>query len=204
MPDDYVSQIIQEAFDILREVVEISIVLVYCLCLIFDLPLTAFWIFLSAVALLSHLILNKIQRHAYTEISYEMYMNIIKMDFFGVKDTFNDWLFEQYEFTSSGAFNSVFYTMGYTSKNSIANIGPINYICIAVFVCILIQIIFLPKACMHFDCTRGMAIRGKKFQPQTFLIRFFQLFFLTLPISAIIPLTNQNSEDGFTFLDTEE
>ena len=170
--------------------------------MLFDLPLTAFWIFLSAVALLSHVILNKIVRHAYTEISYEMYMSIIKMNFFGTKDTFSDWLFEKYEFTSSGAFSSAFYTMGYTSKNVIANIGPINYIFLAVFFCIGLQILFLPKACMHFDCTKGKALRAKKFQPQTFLIRFFQIFFLVLGISALIPLTNQSSKDGFTFLDT--
>ena len=85
MPDDDVSMIIDEAYEIFSEVAKISIVVVYGLCMLFDLPMTAFWVFLSAVALLSHISLNKVVRHAYSEISYEMYMSIIKMDFFDTK-----------------------------------------------------------------------------------------------------------------------
>ena len=34
------------------------------------------------------------------------------------------------------------------------------------------------------------------------MIRFLLLFFLILAISALIPLTNSSTEEGFTFLDT--
>ena len=36
------------------------------------------------------------------------------------------------------------------------------------------------------------------------MIRFFQVYFLVLGISTLIPLTNKSSEDGFTFLDTRK
>ena len=128
MPDDDASHAVDALVTILGQGAKLSITIVYALCMLYDLSLTAFWVFFSAVALMAHVALNKIVKHAYTEMSYETFMSITKMDFFDARDRFNDWLFENFVFTSSGAYNSIFYTMGYTSKNVIANVGPINYI----------------------------------------------------------------------------
>ena len=70
-----------------------------------NLPLTSFWIFLSSLVLISHAALNKVVNHAYTELSYEMLMNVIRIDYFGIKQAFDDWLFGKYNFTSSQAYS---------------------------------------------------------------------------------------------------
>ena len=129
-------------------------------------------------------------------------MCVIRMDFFKFGDTFDKWLFNRYEFTSTSAYTSSYYTMGYTSRNVIQNIGPINCVFLAFFVLISLQLLFWPRQCRFFNCTKKCTMRIKRYQPQAFLIRFLLLFFLILAISALIPLTNSSTEEGFTFMET--
>lgn len=118
---------------IAKDVVDSCVIVVFTLSLLFDLPLTYFWIILSSFALVSHVAVSKVIMHAYTELSYEVIMEVIRLNFFNQRKAFDDWLFEKYEFTSTGVYNTAFYTMGYTSKNVISNIGTINVVFVTMF-----------------------------------------------------------------------
>ena len=96
-----------------------SIFAVFILRLLFKLPMDSLWVILSGITLLSHVVLNKIIKHAYTELSFEVLMCVIRIDFFKFGDAFDKWLFDRYKFTSTSAYTSSYYTMGYTSRNVI-------------------------------------------------------------------------------------
>ena len=68
--------------EIAKDVVDSSIIVVFVLSLLFDLPLTYFWIIFSSYALVSHVAVSKVIMHAYTELSYEVIMGIIRLNFF--------------------------------------------------------------------------------------------------------------------------
>ena len=90
-------------------------------------------------------------------------MDMIRIDYFGFSGSFDDWLYEKYEFTSTGAFSSAFYTMGYSSRNVISNVGPINFIAVVFLSTVaFFQIICLPKSCKFFECSKKIATRVKK------------------------------------------
>ena len=154
---------------------------------------------------MSHVALNRALQHVYTELIYEMIMTVTRCDFFNIKFYIDKWLFDNWEFTSTGAYSTFFYTMQYESRNVVSNIGPINVIFLLVSITIVLQVIFLPKVCLFFKCSRGLTLRVKKWKPQTFLIRFFLLFFLVLGISALIPLSSySDSQEGFVFMETKQ
>ena len=121
---------ITDMLDIVRPLSQALIIVVYFMTLLFDLKFTNFWIFISSVALVSHLAMGQMIQHAYTELAYDYLMDMIRIDYFGFSGSFDDWLYEKYEFTSTGAFSSAFYTMGYSSRNVISNVGPINFIAV--------------------------------------------------------------------------
>lgn len=92
-----------------------------------------------------------------------MVFSVIRIDVDDFSTVFSEWLFERYEFTSTGAYSSVFYTLGYKSKNAISNIGPINVVFLLFFLSVVLQILFWSKTCLFFKCSRGYAIKAKKF-----------------------------------------
>jgi len=61
-------------------------------------------------------------------------MAVIRVELFSFRREFDLWLLERFEFTTTGAYSTVFYTMGYESRNVISNIGPINAVFLLVFV----------------------------------------------------------------------
>ena len=75
--------------EIFNLVFQVSIIAVYVLGLLFNLPMDNLWVVLSGIALLSHAVLNKIIKHAYTEISFEVLMCVIRMDFFKLSEAFD-------------------------------------------------------------------------------------------------------------------
>ena len=177
--------------------------MVFSLSVLFDYEMLNLWLILGAVDLLAHISLSSMASHSYTEISHLMLMKVIRVDYFDMKSKFDDWLFNKYDFTSTGALSSKFYTMEYISRNVLSNVGPINIVLLFFFGTLLLQIVFWHKSCVHFDCTRKTALKVKRCQPQYFLIRFLLTFSLVLGIAAIIPLTDvDGSEDGFSFLET--
>ena len=150
---------------ILSKVMQAAVIVLFCLNLIFDLPMQQYWVFLSAASLLAHIALIRVARHTYGELSFEMLMKVVRLDLFEARKDFDDWLYTKYDFTSSGAFSSVFYSMGYLSRNTASNIGPVNYLLIFFLVSIALQILFWPKTCVFFSCSRPCALRIKKLQP---------------------------------------
>ena len=122
----------------LVELIVENLFLILLLCLIFDLYLGDLWIFCSAVAILSHVGLNKVTKHAYSELAYAMLMDMIRIDIYGWKDRFDIWLFEKYNFTTTQSLSSSYFTMGYKSRNVVSNVGPLNGVILLFFLCVVI------------------------------------------------------------------
>ena len=100
-------------------------------------------------------------------------------------------------------FSSAFYASDYQTRNPVANIGPLNMILIVILSCFtLVQLVFWPKFCTRVDCSRTAAIRLKKYQPQSFIMRYLMLFYVTLGLAALIPMTTSDESGSFKFLET--
>ena len=121
-----------------------------------------FWVVMSGVSLLAHAALNKAARHAYTEMSYATLMKAARMNWHDYQEKFDDWLYKEFDFTSTGSFSSGFYAMGYTSQNVVKNVGPINYVVLGFIICICLQILFWPKFCANVKMTKSLTKRVKK------------------------------------------
>ena len=85
LPEGEVSEDIVLVIGIISQYMQGAVIGVFVLGLIFNFPFDDFWIFLSFLVLLSHVILNRQLQHVYTELIYEMIMTITRGDFFNIK-----------------------------------------------------------------------------------------------------------------------
>lgn len=134
---------------------------------------------------------------------FQMLMDPCRVDFWGFRSWFSKELLARFDFTTTQEFSSAYYRMGYETRNPILNVGPLN-VCVLTFVlCFIVQIVFSLKCWDIKDYSRALKKRMRHLLPQSFLIRFFLLYFPVLALSGLISILNIDGQ-GFTWLDTQK